>query len=233
MVNSQNITITEGRARNALESVLNEVTMPQVDRKIQQAVEGERIRGGTVTKFYHYLDKAEVKLDKSNKKILCRIMHRFAGNLIDFYTPAGGKSYCKKLHEPCIIPRDPLHCLVLDIQDGTDEYILLGYDYPQDIVGFKPAYVGALKIVSFSASKENYITFGGKGLKIQANKEVEMEYGQYEDDITQVKYSNSDDVYTKDEVYNKTEVYTKEEVDELIKDKINELLNNNTNGDGE
>ena len=155
MVNSQNITITEGRARNALESVLNEVTMPQVDRKIQQAVEGERIRGGTVTKFYHYLDKAEVKLDKSNKKILCRIMHRFAGNLIDFYTPAGGKSYCKKLHEPCIIPRDPLHCLVLDIQDGTDEYILLGYDYPQDIVGFKPAYVGALKIVSFSASKEN------------------------------------------------------------------------------
>ena len=203
MVNSQDLTITEGRARNAIEVLLDAMTMPQVDKKIKKAVENERIHPGKVTKFYPYLDKAEVKLDKKNKKVLCRILHRFGGNLVDFYTPVGTSDYCEKLHEPCILPRDSLHCLVLDVQDGTDEYILLGYDYPPDIVGFKPPYTGAMKIFSWGASKQNYIEFGGKGLKIQANNEVEMEYGLYDDDTTKVEYAYKGDVYTKDEVDSK------------------------------
>ena len=125
----KNSTITQGRMEQSIEHAINRVAGPQITQQINQAVEDERIRTGSVTKFYPYLDKAEVKLDHSGELVLCKILHRFGGELLDLYTPtADSVGYCDNLHEPCIFPREKLHCLIININDlDSDEHLLLGF----------------------------------------------------------------------------------------------------------
>ena len=66
-------TITQGRMEQAIDRAVNRVAGPQITQQINDAVENERIRTGTITKFYHYLDKVEVALDNSDEKVLCKI----------------------------------------------------------------------------------------------------------------------------------------------------------------
>ena len=220
MKTSKNITVTDARTRKALNNLIKEITAPQIQKTVKKAVDNEKIKTGKVTKFYPYLDKAEVKIDKTKKKVLCKVLHRFAGGLIDFFTPLGDNSYCETLKEPCILPRDNLHACIVDINDNTKEYLLLGYYYPDDIVGFEPASIGAMKIMSFGASKENYIEFSGAGLKIQTTKEVEMETGEYNTDTVEVHHAHVEDVYSKDEIDKKME---ENSVDGLVSKELLQL----------
>ena len=91
-------TITQGRMEQAINNAVNRVAGPQIVQQIDAAVENEKIRTGVVTKFYPYLDKALVELDNSDEKVLCKILHRFGGELIDLYTPsADTDSFCDDL----------------------------------------------------------------------------------------------------------------------------------------
>ena len=90
-MNSKDITVTKPRAKNAVQKQIDKVVTPKIDNAVKTAVENERIRTGVITKFYPYLDKAMVKLDHTNKLILCKILHRYGGDLFDFYTPLSYK----------------------------------------------------------------------------------------------------------------------------------------------
>lgn len=244
MKSSSDVTVTDARMKDVLKKQVVPLVMESVSPVITREVETAKLRTGVVTKFYPYLDKAEVKLDNSNLKVLCRLPHKFGGALIDFFTPAGDGDFCEDFKEPCIFPRDPLYCLIVKIhEDDSDDYLLVDYYLGDEILGFDPAPPGSMRISNFRASCEDYIEFGGDGLKIQTKKPIETSYGEYEDDVTIPVYADADDVYTKDEVYtkkevyakrevySKQEVYTKKEVDDLIAEKIAEALENQDEGD--
>ena len=215
---AKEVTVTDARFKQALRNGVNNVVQNTVPQMINKAVNESKIRTGVVSKFYPWLDKAEVDLDNVNKKVLCKLPHRFVGSLIDFYIPSGDNSYCEKLHEPCIIPKEPLHCIVINIHDeDSEDYLLLSYFLPDEIVGFAPPHQGNMKITTFLPSAENYIEFGGGGLKVVSKTPVDANYGEYEDDITKLEYMTSDDVY------DKSEVYTQDEVDGLIENIIPNL----------
>ena len=216
---SDDITVTDARFKKALNTGVSTVINQTVPQMITAAVNECSIRTGVVTKFYPYLDKAEVQLDNINQKVLCKLTHRYMGSLIDLFTPVGDNDYCDDLKEPCIIPHDSLNCCVMNIHnDDSDEYLLLDYFNAEDIIGFSPARMGSMKLTNFRVSGEDYIEFGGNGLKIKSKTPIESNYGEYDEDISKSEYVNSFDVYTKDEVY------TKEEVDELIQKAISEAL---------
>ena len=141
MANAKDITVTEGRAKKAVDSIVTELTMPKVTDKVKTAIEEERIRTGVITKFYPYLDKAEVKLDNTNTKLLCKILHRYGGDLIDFFTPLAEKEFFdNERKEPCVIPRHEQHVLVLKIHDAdSDENLILGYYQNEEIIEKDPA----------------------------------------------------------------------------------------------
>lgn len=224
-MNSEDITLTNARLEKALNLPVNNIISQTVPEQINQAIGDVKLRAGSITKFYPWLDKAEVQL-YNGEKVLCKIGHRFGGDICDYYTPDGDEDYCDELHEPCIRPLFYLECLVADIhEDDSNEQVLLFYFLGDDDV-VSPAKKGNMKISLPGASNEYYIEFGNNGLNIFLGKDktVNQKYGAL-DDVTEVDYANSDDVYTKMEVYNKTEVYTKEEVDELITQKIAEALN--------
>lgn len=201
---SDNVNVTDAKMKEVLRQQFSPLIHEAVAPMVKQAVDDAKIRTGVVTKFYPYLDKAEVQLDANKVKVICRLAHRYVGALIDFYTPVGEDSFCEKFKEPCIIPREPLHCLVVKIhEDDSDDYLLVDYLLSDEIVGFAPPGQGAMRITNFRASYEDYIEFGGDGLKIQTKKPIESTYGEYEEDIKKFDYVSSDDVYSKEEVDNK------------------------------
>lgn len=223
MKNSSDVTVTDARMKSVLRKHVTPIINDTVPQIVTEAVNENKIRTGKLTKFYPYLDKAEVRFTGGKKKVLCKILHLYSGSLIDLFTPEGELSFCNKLKEPCIIPHFPLYCLVVDINDNTKEQLLLGYYHPTEFTGFKPAPKGGMKIISFGGYKENYIEFSGNKLQIMTSNEVLMEKGEYDNDTTPVERVNAGDIYTKEEVY------TKQEVDELIAAKIAEALTNNNN----
>lgn len=219
-------TITQGRMEQAIDRAVSRVAGPQITQQINEAVENERIRTGTITKFYHYLDKVEVELDNSNEKVLCKILHRFGGELLDLYTPsADSYNFCDDLKEPYVVTRETLHCLVLNISDmDSDEWLMLGYYQNEEFVGLNPASPGNIKITSIGGTNQFWIKFGADGLDLRLPDTATTNVGDMDKNMTPVDYASSDTVYTKEEVYNKTEVYTKEEVDELISKAIAEAI---------
>ena len=60
-MNSSNVTVTEGRLKKALKDNIEPIMLPKVERTITKEVNNSKIRTGVITKFYPYLDKAEVK----------------------------------------------------------------------------------------------------------------------------------------------------------------------------
>lgn len=230
-MNSQDITITENRARKAVDDAITRVAIPQTKQMVEEATQNERIRTGVITKFYPYLDKAEVKLDNVNKKVLCKILHRYGGDMIDFYTPlANVAKKDKKTKEPYIKPRRLQHVCVLSINDkDSKENLILGYYTNEEIVEKNPAKPGNLKLVSVTDTNEYWIKFGKDGLQLKLPSRPTINVGGMLDNIDgemeEVDFADSTDVYTKDEVYSKEEVYTKEEVDELIQKAVEEALN--------
>ena len=199
MTNSQDITVTEGRAKKAVDSLTTELMMPKVNDKVKTAVKEERIKTGVITKFYPYLDKAEVKLDTNNQKILCKILHRFGGDLIDFYTPRGESNFCETLKEPCIIPKAEQHVCVLNIHDkDSDESIILGYYQNEELMGFDPASPGNMKLESLTEPNEYWLQFGADGLDLRVPKKVTTEVGILPNEMTPVNHYTTDETYSKE-----------------------------------
>ena len=214
---SANITATDGRVLSAFSPVIKSVVESKIDKKIKSEVDKSKIHIGILTKFYPYLDKAEVKVD--NKLILCKNLHRMHGSLIDFFTPEGDASFCEKLKEPCILPRGQLNVLIADIKDNTDEMLLLGYYFKGDVFCSTPAEQGHYKISNIGATNHWGFDIGSGNIKISSCEGVEFKEGEFHSEDTIVEYANSENVYSKKELYTKTEV------DEAIKQAIEELRN--------
>ena len=226
MKSSQNITLTDARTKKSFDNLITNAIMPSVQETIQKEVEDSKIQPAKVTKFYPYLDKAEVQFLESKKKVICKLLHLYSGSLLDLFTPDGESKFCDKLKEPCIIPHSPLYCLVVDINDKSKEQLLLGYYHSTEFTGFQPAPKGGMKIISFGGYKQNYIEFNGRKIIIRTSKDIHMEKGEYTGTDETVERVNSGDVYTKNELY------TKAEVEELIDMKITEALTNYDGGSG-
>lgn len=209
MKTTDNITVTDGRLHQALNKQVTRMMMPKVNKNITNAVNESKFQIGIMTKFYPYLDKCEVKI--GDDLILCKILHRFMGDLIDYHTPIGDEDYCSTLNEPCIIPLTPLECVIVDVNDNTDEWIMVGYVNSEELIGLNPASMGNLKLVSISAENQFWIKFGLNGLNIRSPNAPTTSVGEYDKDMIEIGNVNS------------TEVYTKEETDELIKNAIDEL----------
>ncbi|WP_407454411.1 hypothetical protein [Methanobrevibacter sp.] len=213
-MSSNDITVTDNRLLEALSDPVNKIVGNTVSQQIKNATEALKIHPGVVTKFYPYLDKAEVQLDKDNKKILCKILHRYGGELLDFYTPFGEQTLCEKLKEPCVIPRDTLHCLIMDVQDfDSNEHLILGFYMNEEIVGLNPAKPGNMKLITRGGVNHHWISFGYCGLDIRTSNELTHEVGSQTDEAVPIEYANSNNVYDKEEVYNKEE----------FDDKLNEI----------
>lgn len=212
VMDSNKITVTDGRLKQALKNSVQQQVLPEVNRSIDKKISETQITTGIITKFYPYLDKAEVEL-RNNKKIICKILHRFGGELIDFYTPFGEEDYCDDLHEPCVIPRVEVDCLIVDINDNSKEYLLVGYYLAEELIGSNPAKPGDFKIMNITGDNEYWIKFGYTGLDIRLPSNIVTAVGLTDDEMESTEYINPN------------EYYTKSEVDELIKKAVEEALN--------
>lgn len=210
MKTTDNITVTNGRLEKALKTRVEPIIMPQVTKQVNQAVKDSKFQIGVMTKFYPYLDKCEIEVN--GELVLCKILHRFIGDLCEYYTPVGDEDYCSTLNEPCIIPMGTLECLILDVNDNTDEQIMVGFINSEELIGVNPAKQGNLKLVSRTETNQFWIKFGLDGLDIRSPQAPTTNVGEYDSTMEEVKYTNSN------------EVYTKAEVDQLIEDLKNEIL---------
>ena len=213
MGDSKNITATKGRLHSQFSNVVNNVlTSKNIPGQIQKAVDNEKIRTGVITKFYPYLDKAEVQLDNLDKTIVCKILHRFGGEMIDFFTPLEYESdYCENLHEPYIIPKAAQHVCVLNINDAdSEENLILGYYQNEEIVGFDPAKPGNVKLAFLRETNEYWIEFGNDGLNIRLPNKPELASGLLDEEMEDVDYVSTSDVTS------------------LVNDSVNEAVNNIT-----
>lgn len=215
MKTTENITVTNGRLKKALTTRIEPIIMPKVSKQIVKAVNDSKLQIGILTKFYPYLDKVEVLVN--DEKILCRILHRFGGDIIDFYTPIGEDEYCDELHEPCIVPRGELEVAILDVNNNTNEQILLGYLLDDELIGRNPASKGNLKLSHINGVNEYWIKFGAEGLDIRSPTTPVTNVGLEDNEMTEINYTNSNDTYTK------------AEVDQLLLDLKNEILGEDDN----
>lgn len=227
-MNSRNITDTQSRLLTGMNSIIQDVYDNQnVGLQIQNAVEESMITTGTMTKYYPSLNKCEVQLDKSNKKVICKNLLMFNGSLILLYTPDGEPSFCERLKEPCIIPQSKLSVLVVNINNDDDEYLMLGYYLKNDLLYLNPSKRGNFKILVPGAVNEYSIRFGLDGLKVVTNGSIVREELDTWGTNTTKEVYNKDDVdkllvETKEavegEVYSKSEVYNKSEIDDIVDD---------------
>ena len=204
MSNSKNITATEGRLTSGFSTMVTKVLSDQkIEEKIVKAVDSAKIRTGRVTKFYHYLDKAEVKLDQDkNQTVLCKVLHSYGGTLMDLYTPsADSRGFCNKLKEPYYKPRGTLHVAVLNIHDAdSDEWLMLGYYNNEELVGLNPAKPGNIKLCARGGTNQYWVKFGFDGLDMRLPEKATTKVGKRNDNMGNVNYSNADDTYTKEEI---------------------------------
>ena len=201
-MDSNRINATEARLNSILNNIINnQINNRNLENIIEEKVNESKIETGVITKFYPYLDKAEVKLDKSNKVVLCKILHRYGGDMIDFYTPLDAEEiYDEALSERAIIPKARNHVCVLQIRDADDdENLILGYYQNEDVVGFEPAQPGNLNITSITEPNLYWIRFGRNGLDLRLPKILTENVGDLEENMVPIEH------------------YTKEEVDELLK----------------
>ena len=231
MKTSENLTVTDARLRQALSKEVNQIISNTVPQQIQKVLDDNLIRTGVVTKFYHYQDKAEVKLDNSNKIVLCKCLHRFGGELIDFFTPTADEEiFDDNRKEPCIIPRGNLHCVVMNIHDlDSDEHLILGYYQNEELVGINPATPGNMKIVTRGGTNQFWIKFGYDGLDIRSITPTTINVGEMDDEMENIEYITATDlenIIDLNEVYNQLENLNNEIIN--LKDdssNLNENLN--------
>ena len=215
MVNSNNITDTSSRLLANLNNLSQKVYDGQnVGEQISTAVEDSMITTGNVVKYYPSLNKSKVKLDNSNRTVICKNISIIGGDMLCLYTPVGDHTFCDELKEPCVLPRGKLSAIITPLKDSK-EWLLLGYFNREDLVGFNPSKQGNLKLLAFGSLGEYSIKFGIDGLKIYNNGKVEKSEVDYlGEDV-------GDKFYTVDEVDEKLL-----ETTDLFDDKIVETKDN-------
>ena len=77
MKSSNNITATDGRLISAITPIIHNVVEDSLETTVKKEVNASKIHIGALTKYYPYLDKAEVKV--GDKLILGKILHRMHG----------------------------------------------------------------------------------------------------------------------------------------------------------
>lgn len=208
MVESKHITATEGRLTANFDKLMSKsIENYGVEEKIRTAVDNVKVSTGKITRFYPYLDKAEVKLDHNNKKVLCKRLHLFGGELIDLYTPLFDRyHYDEKLKEKYGVPRSTLHVAVLDIRDAdSTEHLMLGYYQNEEFVGLNPAQPGNIKLCAIGGTNHFWIKFGFDGLDLRLPSNTKTNIGRFDDEMEDLEYADN------------TKVYSKTEVDALLK----------------
>ena len=220
---SKYITATEGRLLTGLGRLIsNSIDNYGIDERIQKKVDEAKIRTGTLTKVYPYLDKFEVRLHFNNKRVLCKKLHLFGGELLDLYTPNIDRwDFDDNLKERYGVPRGGLHCVVLSINDDdSDEDLLLGFYQNEELVGLNPATPGNLKLVTRGGTNQFWIKFGYDGLDLRLPSRLKTQIGEIGTEMEEVEYSD------------KGAVYTKEEIDKMFEDLRTELnLDNKETGE--
>ena len=217
MANSKNINATQGKLKQSLGFFVDGVIDNRgYEDKITKAANEAKVRTGVVTKFYHYLDKAEVKLDFNDKKVLCKVLHRFGGELTEYFTPVADRvTFCDKRKEPCVIPRSELHCLVVSINDeDSSEWLLLGFYSNEELVGINPASPGNIKLTTREAVNQYWVKFGFDGLDLRLPEKEKVNIGEYNRDMEEKIPMDTSMGYTKDEIDNKVN-YLQEEIDNI------------------
>ena len=83
---SDNVTVTQGRMKQAFSNSIGQIVKNETAKIVKEAIENSKISVGVVTEFYPYLDKAEVQILNSDKKVFlfCR-----NDSLADFYSKIG------------------------------------------------------------------------------------------------------------------------------------------------
>ena len=197
MVNSNNLTVTKGRLDNKFNRLFENYTEKSgIKEVIRAGDENSKAHTGHVTKFYPYLDKAEVVLDGSHKKIYCKILHMFGGELLELFTPFGDNDFCDTLKEPCVIPRDLMSCFVVDISNkDNDDWLLLGYYNSEEIIGLDPAKPGNMKLLTCSHETKYSIEFGQDGLDVSLIEKPELAVGPTEEEMEKQEIINKEPVY--------------------------------------
>lgn len=201
-MDSKSITATKGRLDEVMDNAVNKsIKSYGIEQKIKSAVDKASVRTGVVTKVYQYLDKVEVKLDSTGKKVLCKNLHKYSGDMIDLYTPLEeSRKFCNKLKEPCIIPRFKLHCAVLSIHDkDSNEHLLLGYYQNEELVGLNPAKPGNIKLTSLTDTNQFWIKFGREGLDLRLPSKTTGKVGGLDENMEDIDYDNKN-LYSKAEL---------------------------------
>ena len=206
-------TVTNSRVRNSLRSHFKEfLDSEKIPEQINQKIQEHSIKKGVVREVYHYLDISLVELS-DNTKVEAYHLHRTLGNIVDLFTPIGEQVISERKHEPCIIPRFQLKCLVAEV--GKDEYVLLGFYNPNMEGSYSPAENGHYIIKTVNDGFQAGLDISSDNIGIISHTGasfVEANVGEN----TTIDYANSKDIYTKDEVYKKSQTYNKTQIDDLI-----------------
>jgi hypothetical protein len=198
MGNSRNITDTDSRLLEGLTGISERVyDNKNVDVQISNAVTDSMITTARLVKYYPSLNKCKVQLDNNGEYVFCTVLLLMGGDVMFLYTPLGDRSFCEELREPCVIPRG-LHRVFVAPINNQEEWLMLGYYYPNEFVGFNPSKSGQFKILAFGSLGEYSIRFGVDGLEIVSNGEiVKSEIDDFGEDVS-------------------TNTYSSEEIDELL-----------------
>lgn len=200
-MNSKDITVTDARMKQAVNKSLGKVVENNTQKVIKNEIKTFGIHTGVLTKFYPYWDKAEVKIDNIGQKVLCKILHRFGGELTEYYTPLGDEIYDDIRKEKCVIPRAELHGVIIKIHNSdSNEYLFLGFYSKEELVGVNPASQGNFKIVTRGGTNQFWIKFGYDGLDLRLPDSIISSIGAMDEEMTEKKYADSDNVYTKKEI---------------------------------
>lgn len=229
-MDSKNIVATNARLDSLFGGFIDKkIDNRNIEEMVNQKVEESKIKTGIITKYYPYLDKAEVKLDFSGELIVCKILHRYGGDIIDFYTPlAHEETYCEKLNEPCIIPKAENCVCVLQTRDrDSKENIIIGYYHNDDIIGYNPASPGNIKLMCISEDNQFWIKFGRDGLDYRGVSSPTMKVGDIQEDMQEINNVDINDVYVKSEIDNLLLGY--EQRIKALEDLMLQIQNDNNN----
>lgn len=166
MTNSGNITITDGRVIESwrqLTSLAQSEAEHETKTLIKNSADDSKIWIAETIRFYPYLDKVKVQI-KEGGEVICKILHRLGGSVIDYYTPEGEWVFDDDLKEPCVVPLEKSCCLVARINNDI-EWCFLGF-YNENELNVTPALEGHYKIMGVGISNENYLDFSNKSLNI-------------------------------------------------------------------
>lgn len=186
-------TVTDATVFRAFKKMTEKSIGDEVKQEIQKQVSAVMIHTAKLVEYYQWLNKAKVLVD--GKPVICKVLNRCGGSVVDLYTPLGTDSFNEKMKEPCVIPFDYLDCLVVDINSGDNEWLLLGYYMSGNMVITTPAEKGDYKIARVDALDEQEFTMRSEPsyTKSEVDEMVSELKKEIEELKAQIKGEENDD----------------------------------------